>query len=109
MEVDLALVERLLAAVLPYAHRAVNVYLFGSRAHGLATPQSDYDVMAVVESACSTDDVPGSRLLEFEEHNLSVTVFHLTFFRSLIHQNVVWVATEHFILFYFFCCGTKTA
>jgi hypothetical protein len=92
-QVGLALVERLLAASLPYAHRVVNVYLFGSRAHGLATPESDHDVLAVIESACGSDDLPGSRLLEFDRHNLSITVLHLTFFRSLVHQNVVWVST----------------
>ncbi len=105
-QVDLALVERLLAATLPYAHRVVNVYLFGSRAHGLATPESDYDVMAVIESADGSDDKPGSRLLEFDSHNLSITVFHLTFFCSLVHQNVVWVSTVplSFLLFNIFLC-----
>jgi predicted nucleotidyltransferase len=107
-QADLALVERLLAATLPYAHRVVNVYLFGSRAHGLATLESDYDVMAVIESTDGSDDKPGSRLLDFESHNLSITVFHLTFFCSLVQENVVWVSTVPFVISLFFILFLQT-
>jgi len=74
----------------------VNAYLFGSRAHGLATPQSDYDVLAVVSSPSSPSmsmGLVGVRYVEFPEHNLSVTVMPISLFHTLLQQNVVWVTT----------------
>jgi hypothetical protein len=86
--VDLPLVERLLRESLPFEHRVVNVYLVGSRAYGLATPDSDYDVTVVIESAY---DLLGLQFLSFGEWNLNLNIFHLAFFRNLIQQNVVWI------------------
>jgi predicted nucleotidyltransferase len=88
--VDLALVERLLRESLPYAHRVVNAYLVGSRAYGLATPESDYDVTVVIESAY---DLVGLQFLAFDELNLNLNLFHLAYFTKLIQQNVVWILT----------------
>lgn len=89
-EVDLGLVERLLRESLPYGHRVVNAYLIGSRAIGLAAPDSDFDVVAVVESAEDLHLV-GLGFLEFPEWNLNINVFQLPFFRNLLLQNVVWL------------------
>ena len=88
--VDLPLVERLLQEALPYAHRVVNVYLVGSRAYGLAGPDSDYDVTVVIESAY---DLVGLQFLSFADGNLNLNIFHLAYFRKLIQQNVVWILT----------------
>jgi hypothetical protein len=94
--VDLPLVERLLQEALPYAHRVVNVYLVGSRAYGLAGPDSDYDVTVVIESAY---DLVGLQFLSFYDGNLNLNIFHLAYFRKLIQQNVVWILTVHLLSF----------
>ena len=64
----------------------LNVYLFGSRAYGCATPESDYDLIAVVNS---TNFFFSSQLVETEVYNINV--YHRLFFEDLLYQHLLAV------------------
>lgn len=77
----------------------LNVYLFGSRLYGVATPDADYDLICIVEG----EYFHGAKQYEETRHlgganeptaatgtlEVTLNLYHIQFFRGLLERNMI--------------------
>jgi hypothetical protein len=87
--------------------RVLNIYLFGSRVYGCATPDSDYDFVVIVDGAFFFS----SKLIERDDVNLNL--YHIDFYKDFLDQHILVVCNGFdsfsFCLIFFSQFQTKSS